>query len=183
MVAWPPHAFPATSAISADRDRIPAATAIRIDQGEGWLAWLAQGCGTAGLNHCILSVSSQAFKGCREPSVQESKQAWRLPVQHWLRIVKRGNKRQGEDNDLLETGPQRLRLPRAPLGGEPRTQPSLWLCKLEGTDCDQGQLLSLEFIHRFLSVVSQGKKRLWIVFTGPKERKRTSVYSWVPALL
>lgn len=35
--------FPATLVIFADRWRIPAAAAIRIDHGKGWLAWLGWG--------------------------------------------------------------------------------------------------------------------------------------------
>lgn len=65
--------------------------------------------GLAGVQHswpqsCFLNVSSQAFKGLIELSAQESKQA----VQNWLGITKRGDIRQGEDNDLLETAFRKL---------------------------------------------------------------------------
>lgn len=35
--------LPATLAAFADRDGMPADTAIKIDHGEGWLAWLGWG--------------------------------------------------------------------------------------------------------------------------------------------
>lgn len=72
-------------------------------------------------------------------------------------MAEEGNKRQGEDNDLLEMGFRRLFLSHgsdgsdakgsvlcAPVGGELGTQPALWPRELEGTDCDQGQPLFLE---------------------------------------
>lgn len=44
MAGGPTTSFlPAALAILADHDRIPAAAAIRIDRGEGWLAWLGWG--------------------------------------------------------------------------------------------------------------------------------------------
>lgn len=48
------------------------------------------------------------------------------------------------------------------VGGELGTPPAPWLSELEGTDCEQGPLLSLEEILciNFLSVIRQKEKRL-----------------------
>lgn len=96
-------------------------------------------------------------------------------VQNWLRMVKRGNKRQGGDNDLLKTALRRLFLLHGPDGSASKVLLSLgvlmpswrgpgdsacWVAKGEGTDCVQGQLLSLEEILSiifFLSGVSGGE--------------------------
>lgn len=78
MASGPTTSFlPATLAIFADQDGMPAATATESVMKKGGSR------GLAGVSHswpqsCFLNVSSQAFKGLRERRAQESKQALRL---------------------------------------------------------------------------------------------------------
>lgn len=69
--------LPAPLAIFADQDGVPAATAIRVDHGEGWLAWLGWGVAQLASIMLLKCFSSQAFKGLRaECTGMSLKTAW-----------------------------------------------------------------------------------------------------------
>ena len=113
-------------------------------------------------------------------------------VQNWLRITKRRDERQGEDNHLLETAFRRLLLWHGPDGSDPKGLLSLGMVTLIGAAWDSAcsgflsgrhrprpgttAILKRRFSLIFKSVVSQGKKMLWTLLTGPKERERTPAF-------